>query len=95
MSVVHHPLAYIALARRLLAGSELSGSSGQTGGTEQAFVGPWRFRPRHTAAKPKPDVILLDIGLPRINGFEAGRQIRQQQGDGEVVLVALTGWART
>jgi len=40
-------------------------------------------------------VILLDIGLPRINGFEAGRQIRQQQGDGEVVLVALTGWART
>ena len=37
-------------------------------------------------------MILLDIGLPRINGFEAGRQIRQQQGDGEVVLVALTGW---
>jgi len=46
------------------------------------------------AANLKPDVILLDIGLPGINGFEAGRQIRQQRSDRKVTLVALTGWGQ-
>jgi PAS domain S-box-containing protein len=40
-----------------------------------------------------PDVVLLDIGLPKLNGYEAGRRIREQQGQG-VVLVALTGWGQ-
>ena len=31
------------------------------------------------AAKFQPDVILLDIGLPRLNGYEAARRIREQQ----------------
>ena len=38
-----------------------------------------------------PDVVLLDIGLPKLNGFEAARRIREQQGDRDLVLVALTG----
>jgi PAS domain S-box-containing protein len=40
-----------------------------------------------------PDVVLLDIGLPKLNGYEAGRRIREQQGKG-VVLIALTGWGQ-
>jgi two-component system CheB/CheR fusion protein len=46
------------------------------------------------ATNLQPDVILLDIGLPGINGFEAGRQIRQQRTDRKVTLVALTGWGQ-
>ncbi|HLJ92109.1 MAG TPA: PAS domain S-box protein [Gemmataceae bacterium] len=41
----------------------------------------------------RPDVVLLDIGLPKLNGYEAGRRIREQQGNG-VVLIALTGWGQ-
>jgi CheY-like chemotaxis protein len=46
------------------------------------------------AAKVQPDVILLDIGLPRLNGYEAARRIRNQQRDRSVILVALTGWGQ-
>jgi two-component system CheB/CheR fusion protein len=41
-----------------------------------------------------PDVILLDIGLPKLNGYEAARHIRAQQGDSKLVIVALTGWGQ-
>ena len=44
------------------------------------------------AATFKPDVVLLDIGLPKLNGYEAARRIRERRGD--VVLVALTGWGQ-
>jgi signal transduction histidine kinase/CheY-like chemotaxis protein len=45
------------------------------------------------AAAFRPTVILLDIGMPRLNGYEAARRIREQQGE-EVVLIALTGWGQ-
>ena len=41
----------------------------------------------------RPEVILLDIGLPKLDGYEAGRQVRQDLGDG-VTLIALTGWGQ-
>jgi signal transduction histidine kinase/PAS domain-containing protein/ActR/RegA family two-component response regulator len=41
----------------------------------------------------QPAVVLLDIGLPKLNGYEAARRIREQQGDG-VLLIALTGWGQ-
>jgi two-component system, chemotaxis family, CheB/CheR fusion protein len=45
------------------------------------------------AAMLDPDVILLDIGLPILNGYEAARRIRERQGqNGRPLLVALTGW---
>jgi CheY-like chemotaxis protein len=46
------------------------------------------------AARFRPDVILLDIGLPGINGFEAARRIRQHRSDRRPVIVALTGWGQ-
>lgn len=42
----------------------------------------------------QPDVILLDIGLPKLNGYEAARRIRQRQKDKYMVLVAMTGWGQ-
>ncbi|MGH7827324.1 MAG: PAS domain S-box protein [Candidatus Binatia bacterium] len=40
----------------------------------------------------RPEVILLDIGMPGINGYEACRRIREQPWGRDVVVVALTGW---
>jgi signal transduction histidine kinase/ActR/RegA family two-component response regulator len=46
------------------------------------------------AALLNPDIILLDIGLPKINGFEAARRIRKQSPGNRPALVALTGWGQ-
>ena len=42
----------------------------------------------------RPDVILLDIGMPKLNGYEAARRIRAQAWGQSTVLVALTGWGQ-
>ena len=42
----------------------------------------------------KPDVILLDIGLPKLNGYEVARKIREKPWGQTMVLVALTGWGQ-
>nr|MDQ2696719.1 ATP-binding protein [Pseudomonadota bacterium] len=41
-----------------------------------------------------PDLILLDIGLPGIDGYEAAQRIRRQDRGRDVVLVAVTGWGQ-
>ena len=41
----------------------------------------------------QPDVVLLDIGLPDLDGYEVARRIRAG-GDRPVRLVALTGWGQ-
>jgi CheY-like chemotaxis protein len=40
----------------------------------------------------RPDLVLLDLGLPGLNGFEACRRIREQPWSRNTVMVALTGW---
>lgn len=42
----------------------------------------------------QPDVILLDLGLPKSNGYAACRLIREQAGGHDVVLIAVTGWGQ-
>jgi PAS domain S-box-containing protein len=46
------------------------------------------------AAAFQPDVALLDIGLPKLNGYEVARRIREQNGGSDMVLIALTGWGQ-
>ena len=47
-----------------------------------------------TAEQFRPDIILLDIGLPKLNGYEACRRIREQLWSQGMVIVALTGWGQ-
>jgi CheY-like chemotaxis protein len=46
------------------------------------------------AAAFRPDVVLLDIGLPKMNGYEAARHIRKQPWGSGMALIALTGWGQ-
>lgn len=46
------------------------------------------------AAEFQPDLVLLDIGLPTLNGYKGVRQIREQPGGQDRLLIALTGWGQ-
>jgi PAS domain S-box-containing protein len=46
------------------------------------------------AERFRPDVVLLDIGLPRMNGYEVCRRLRQEPWGREITIVALTGWGQ-
>ena len=59
--------------------------------THTAFDG---LEAMEAAATFRPDVVLLDIGLPKLNGYETARKIREQPWGKDVVLVALTGWGQ-
>lgn len=52
----------------------------------------------HTALRvakdQQPDVILLDIGMPGMNGYEVARQLRSQEAFTNTLLVAITGYGR-
>jgi len=46
------------------------------------------------AARMRPDVAVLDIGMPGLSGHEVARRIRAQEWGSDVVLIALTGWGQ-
>ncbi len=47
------------------------------------------------AGSVRPDVVVMDIGMPGIDGYDAARLIRQQPGGDKILLIALTGWGQT
>ncbi|QDU73043.1 Autoinducer 2 sensor kinase/phosphatase LuxQ [Bremerella volcania] len=46
------------------------------------------------AQRFRPEIILMDLGMPKMNGYEAARHIRQQDWGKDVLLIALTGWGQ-
>jgi len=47
-----------------------------------------------TAESFLPEVVLLDIGLPKLNGYEVAQRIRQQPWGESMYLIAVTGWGQ-
>src|SRR4051812_18510466 len=45
------------------------------------------------AADFNPDVVLLDIFMPELDGYAVARRLREQQKDRPLRIVAVTGWA--
>ena len=43
----------------------------------------------------RPDVVLLDIGMPGMDGFEVARQVRKRVDFNNIMLIALTGWGQS
>ncbi len=58
------------------------------GTTHVAYDGAEAVR---LAGEVRPDVVLLDIGMPGMNGYDACRRIREQPWGRSMILVALTG----
>jgi signal transduction histidine kinase/ActR/RegA family two-component response regulator len=42
-----------------------------------------------------PDMIVMDLGMPSMDGYEAARRIRRQPGSQQVLMIALTGWGQS
>ena len=42
----------------------------------------------------RPEVILMDVGMPRLNGLEATRRIRREEWGKAITIIALTGWGQ-
>jgi PAS domain S-box-containing protein len=47
------------------------------------------------AERYRPDLVLLDIGMPRMNGHEACRKLRELPFGPDMLIVALTGWGQS
>jgi PAS domain S-box-containing protein len=52
------------------------------------------FEALETAARYRPDVVLLDIGMPKLDGYAVCRHLREHPWGKAMVIIALTGWGR-
>lgn len=56
-----------------------------------SFSGPEALE---EAERLKPELVILDIGMPGMDGYETARKLRELPGLGNVGLVALSGWGQ-
>ncbi|KAF0094825.1 MAG: PAS/PAC sensor hybrid histidine kinase [Puniceicoccaceae bacterium 5H] len=52
------------------------------------------FEALQVAEQFRPQIILMDLGMPEMDGYEAARQLREMDWGQEVYLLALTGWGQ-
>jgi CheY-like chemotaxis protein len=70
-------------SRQILAHARLAGHEVEVAPDGPSAVAAARERP--------PDVVLLDLGLPRMDGWQVARRVREQPGPKRPLLVAVTG----
>ncbi len=46
------------------------------------------------AEEYRPQLVLLDLGMPKMNGYEACRRIREHAWGAQMTLIAVTGWGQ-
>ena len=46
------------------------------------------------AERTRPDVVVLDLGMPGLDGYEVARRLRDRRFEKELLLIALTGWGQ-
>ncbi len=46
------------------------------------------------ARRLRPDIAVLDIGMPGLTGYEVARRIRREPWSAELLLIAVTGWGQ-
>lgn len=56
-----------------------------------AYDGPSALE---TVESFRPSIVIVDLGMPEMDGYEVARRIRQDRRNDNVLLVALTGWGR-
>jgi two-component system CheB/CheR fusion protein len=76
----------ISTAQSMAALLQLKGHDGRV-----AFDGP---KALETAAAFHPEVVLLDIDMPGMNGYQVAKQLRQMPGLEQTLLVAITGYGQ-
>jgi PAS domain S-box-containing protein len=96
---VPEPVAHAGIARRVLVADDNVDSAGSMQ-IMLELLG-YEVRVAHDgldacaiAESFRPDVVLMDVGMPRVDGHEATRRIRAQPWGDAMVIVALTGWGQ-
>ena len=98
--VVHAAPLRVAAPRRVLIvddnedAAELMGEALQLAG-HTVQIAHDGARGLELAAEFDPDCVMLDIGLPTIDGYDVARRIRDSDGDRRRTLIAITGYGRT
>ncbi len=60
----------------------------------EVYTAPNGAMALEAAEQHRPEVALLDIGMPKLDGYEVARRIRAQPWGQRITLVALTGWGQ-
>ena len=82
-------IAYVETARRL-------GFTAVSVNDHVQHRRPWLDGPTALAQfeRDEPDVVLLDLGMPDMDGYEVAGRLRETSLPGRVAIVALTGWGQ-
>jgi signal transduction histidine kinase/ActR/RegA family two-component response regulator len=93
------PAAFDSIARRVLVVDD-SVDAAESLAMLLAFEGHETHKAHdgadavRTAERVRPDIVLMDIGLPILNGYEACRRIRSHAWGATITMVAITGWGQ-